>query len=92
MHSVISESWINKALENAGYKTRLSTRLFLLEALNTRALTEPDPDREDQCRVIAPFIYIHSKGHMLLEEKRDTLRDEIALDVDEYELVRTSPR
>lgn len=92
MHSTVSETWINKALENAGYKTRLSTRLFLLEALNTRALTEPDPDREDQCRVIAPFIYIHSKTHMSLEEKRDTLREEISLDVEEYELVRALPR
>lgn len=92
MLSTISETWVNKALQNAGYKTRLATRLFLLEALNTRALTEPDPDREDQCRVIAPFVYIHSRTRMSLEEKRDTLREEISLDVEEYELVRTLPR
>lgn len=88
MHSIISESWINFVLQKAGYKSRLATRLFLLEALNTRALTEPDLEREDQCRVIAPFIYNHSRLHMRLEAMRDALRDEIALDAEEYQLVK----
>jgi hypothetical protein len=88
MHSFISESWIDETLRKAGYKSRFATRLFLLEALNTRALTEPDLKRDDQCRVIAPLVFNYSKLHMPLEEKRDALREEIALDAEEFELVK----
>ena len=88
MHSVIAESWINETLKKAGYKSTMATRLFLLDALNTRALTEPDPERQDHCRVIAPIVFKHSRLFMPLEEKRDALREEIALDADEYSLVR----
>jgi hypothetical protein len=86
MHSTISETWIDDTLKKAGYMSRFATRLLLLESLNTRALTEPDHKREDQCRVIAPIVFNHSKLYMPLKEKRDALREEIALDADELGL------
>lgn len=88
MHSVISESWIDEELSKAGYRSRFATRLYILEALNIRALTEPDLDREDQCLVIAPLVFNYSILHMPLEEKRDSLREEIILDADEFGLVK----
>ncbi|MEW8199273.1 MAG: ATP-binding protein [Candidatus Thiodiazotropha endolucinida] len=88
MYSIISESWIDKELSKAGYKSRFATRLFILEALNIRALTEPDSNREDQCRVIAPLVFNYSLQHIPLEKIRDSLREEITLDADEFGLMK----